>query len=464
VCGLFFRDQRQIDKWGVSDMQDSDKQYWADALAILEDSFSDVVYHNWIRTLIPYKYEDSTYVLKAKDTHQKDTVNHRYLYEIIRCLRSVMEQDIDVRIVSPEDFNPNSQAQDSNFSQTNLRNKYVFESFVQGKSNELAYAACQAVAERPGESNSNPLFLYGGVGLGKTHLMHSIGNYIFDQNPDKKISYITSETFTNEFITGLRNKVSASFKEKYRMLDVLLLDDVQFLEGKVETQEELFHTFNELYNNNKQIVLTSDVSPKEIKALENRLVSRFGMGLVVDITLPDYETRIAIMEKKAEMERLTIPSGVLRFIAKNISSNVRDLEGALNKVTAYSRLTRAPIDMPLLEKALKDMLTNIEKPDITVEYIQEVVASYYDLTVADLNGRKRTQNITFPRQIAMYLSRKLLDVSLPKVGKIFGGRDHSTVITGCNKISERLEHDISLQHIIFDLENKIRNRTFYPID
>jgi chromosomal replication initiator protein len=260
----------------------------------------------------------------------------------------------------------------------------------------------------------------------------------------------------NEFVGAIRRKETDQFKDKYRSLDVLLLDDVQFLVGKEETQEELFHTFNALYNKSKQIVLTSDQPPKSLQKLEDRLVSRFAMGLIVDITLPDFETRTAILEKKAEIEKLAIPREVIHFIAQHVVSNIRDLEGALNKVTAYSKLTRAPISLELAENALKDLITGFEKPEITVEYIQEVVASYYGLTVEDLNSRRRTQNIVFPRQIAMYLSRKLLDVTLPEVGKIFGGRDHSTVIHGCDKITESMETDTNLQNVVYELENRIR--------
>ncbi|MDR3239859.1 MAG: chromosomal replication initiator protein DnaA [Clostridiales bacterium] len=445
-------------------MQDSDKQFWAEALSLLEASFTGVVFNAWIKPLTPYEYDDNTYILKTEKDMIKSTVNHRYLFEINRCLRTVMDHDVDVRVVTPADLSGGGQARDDKHHLTNLKDKYVFESFVRGKSNELAYAACLAVSEDPGESNYNPLFLYGGVGLGKTHLLHSIGNYIYDLNPELKVYYVSSEAFMSEFVAAIRTKETARFKDKYRGLDVLLLDDVQFLVGKEETQEELFHTFNTLYNNNKQIVLTSDEPPKDMKALENRLVSRFAMGLVVDITLPDFETRAAILEKKAELERLTAPSNVIRFIAKNIVSNIRDLEGALNKVTAYSRLTHAPITMELTEKALKDMLVGFEKPDITVEYIQEVVASYYSLTVADLNSRRRTQNIVFPRQIAMYLSRKLLDVSLPDVGRIFGGRDHSTVIHGCDKITARMENDVNLQHVLFELENRIKTQSIFSLE
>jgi chromosomal replication initiator protein len=437
-------------------MHDTAEQYWADALALLEASFSEVVFNAWIKPLSPVSYEDGLLTMKTEKDFFKSTINQRYLFEILRCVRSVTNPDMEVRIVSDEDFIKRDPPRASLFP-TNLKQRYVFETFVRGKSNELAYAASLAVAESPGESSYNPLFLYGGVGLGKTHLMHSIGNFVFDMNPDMKIYYLSAETFTNEFISSIRNKETSQFKDKYRGLDLLLLDDVQFLEGKEETQEELFHTFNTLYNSNKQIVLTSDQPPKELKSLESRLVSRFAMGLICDITHPDFETRTAILEKKAEMERLDIPGEVIRFIAKNIASNIRDLEGALNKVTAFSRLTHTQINLDKAEEALKDLVSGAEKPEITVEHIQNIVADYYGLTVTDLISRKKTQNIVYPRQIAMYLSRKLMDVSFPDVGKFFGGRDHSTIIHGCTKISDAVENDINLQHVLNELERRIKH-------
>jgi chromosomal replication initiator protein len=311
------------------------------------------------------------------------------------------------------------------------------------------------VAEAPGKTRYNPLFLYGGVGLGKTHLIHAIGNAVAEMYPALKVIYVSTETFTNEFIYSIREKCTQDFKNKYREVDLLLLDDIQFLDGKEETQEEMFHTFNTLYDNGKQIVLTSDLPPKDLTTLEQRLTSRFSMGLNADLTMPDYETRTAILEKKLDMEQLSIPQNVKEFITRNIVSNIRDLEGALNKVTAYAKLTNTPITLELAENALKDQLVGSEKPEITVVYIQQVVASYYGLTVDDLKSRKRTQKIVYPRQIAMYLSRKILDVSLPECGKQFK-RDHSTVIHSCDKVAAELEMDGNLQNVVNELERKIK--------
>jgi chromosomal replication initiator protein len=430
---------------------------WAQALPLLERSFTEVVFVSIISPLVPVQYVNNVFTLKTNLDVWKTAINQRYLYEITRCLRTVLEDDIEVSIISPEDSNPiNSSHKSEHYAKTNLRQKYVFETFVKGKCNELAYAAALAVSDAPGKTGYNPLFLYGGVGLGKTHLIHCIGNRAVEQFPSMKVMYVSTETFTNEFIYAIRTVSTQEFKNKYRESDLLLLDDIQFLEGKVETQEEMFHTFNALYNDSKQIVLTSDQPPKDLVTLEQRLTTRFGMGLTVDITMPDYETRTAILEKKLDMERLTIPSEVKEFITRNIVSNIRDLEGALNKVTAYARFTSTPITLELAEKALKDQLIGSRKPDITVPYIQEVVSAHYHLTTTDLNSQKRTKNIVYPRQIAMYLCRKLMDVSLPDVGGFFGGRDHTTVIHSCDKIANELENDSNLRQVVIELERKIK--------
>ena len=433
------------------------QEIWQQTLPLIEKSVTQVTFDVTIMSMTPYSYENGILTLKTRDDFFKPTINRRYLFEIRRCVRIVSQiEDIEVRIVSPEDFDDTNLVRRENYERTNLRRRYVFDTFVKGKCNELAYAAAEAVAESPGKTDYNPLFLYGGVGLGKTHLMHSIGNFVTDQYPDVKVLYVTSETFTSEFITAIREDRKDEFKDKYRECDILLMDDVQFLEGKVETQEEMFHTFNTLYNNNKQIVLTSDQPPKDLTALEARLTSRFAMGLTADITIPDYETRTAILEKKLHLEHLDIDQSVKDFITRNVVSNIRDLEGALNKITAYARLTNAQISLSLAEQALKDQLVSNQKPDISVPYIQQVVAAKYNVTTADLTSRKRTQSIVLPRQIAMYLSRKLLDVSLPDVGKHFGGRDHSTVIHSCEKIANEIETDTKLRDTVNDLERTIK--------
>jgi chromosomal replication initiator protein len=279
---------------------------------------------------------------------------------------------------------------------------------------------------------------------------------VVERNPALTVMYVSTETFTNEFIYSIREKRTPEFKNKYRAVDVLLLDDIQFLVGKEETQEEMFHTFNTLYDNSKQIVLTSDQPPKSLSTLEQRLTSRFSMGLIVDITIPDYETRTAILEKKLDIEHLSIPHNVKEFITRNIVSNIRDLEGALNKITAYAKFSNIPITLELAEEALKDQFSGNREPFITVPYIQEIVAKHYNITVEELKGRKRTQNIVYPRQIAMYLCRKILDISLPECGKAFGGRDHSTAIHSCDKIAGEFESDKNLRNVILELEKRIK--------
>jgi len=435
---------------------------WNEALPLLEKALPEAIYNSMIMKLTPVHFEDNILVLEAENFFFQTTINSRYLFEITRCVHSVADiEDLEVKITCPEDADDSLQKPREDYSKTNLRQKYTFDTFVKGKSNELAFAAAQAVAEAPGESSYNPLFLYGGVGLGKTHLIQSIGNYIFDHFPEMNVLYQSTENFTNELIKAIRERTTHEFKLKYRGCDILLLDDIQFLERTVETQEEMFHTFNTLYNVSKQIVLTSDLPPKDLINIEDRLTSRFSMGLVADVSLPDYETRTAILEKKLSLERLTIPHEVKEFIIRNVDSNIRDLEGALNKVTAYARLTNMEITMELTQVALKDQLEESKKPELTIEYIQETVAKHFNLTTGDLNSKRRTKNIVFPRQIAMYICRKLLeDASLPQLGVAFGGRDHTTVMHSCEKISGELEYDKQLQDIITDLEKKLQGESY----
>ncbi|MCL2336865.1 MAG: chromosomal replication initiator protein DnaA [Firmicutes bacterium] len=434
--------------------------YWSEALVLLQNAFTDVVYDTWIKTLEPLYREGNLIILKTQEDFFKTTIMQRYLYDITNGLKAVMEQDIEVKVVSPEDMDPKKRKAKKDhidlLNQSNLKSKYVFETFVRGKSNELAYAAAVAVAEAPGRTTYNPLFLYGGVGLGKTHLMQSIGNYVLEQDPEKRVLYASTETFTNELITSIKERKNQEFRNKYRDIDVLLIDDIQFLSDKEGTQEEFFHTFNTLYDANKQIVISSDQPPKEIKTLEDRLRSRFGCGLIVDITLPDFETRAAILEKKAEMDHMDVSNEVIQFIAKNIVSNIRELEGALNKVAAYAKLTKQVVNTDLAEQALRDMIYETEKREVSVEYIQEVVSNHYNITAEELRSKKRTQKLTYPRQVAMYLSRKLVDKSLPQLGQLFGGRDHTTIIHGCDKISDESERDITLRLTLIELEKKIK--------
>ena len=435
---------------------------WSEVLTLMEKSLTEVVFTSVILPLVPIKLENDVLVLEADNNIMRMMVNSRYLFEISRCVKMITNQDVEVQVTSHDASNDKRTGMsEENYAKTNLRKRYTFDTFVQGKSTEFAYAAAMAVAETPGMSRYNPLFIYGGVGLGKTHLIQSIGNYIVEQSPELTVLYQSTETFTNEMIYTVRHERSEEskkrFKDKYRSCDVLLLDDIQFLKGKESTQEEIFHTFNILHDNNKQIVLTSDLPPKELTGIEERLTSRFGMGVIVDVILPDYETRTAILENKLARERLTIPDSVKELIVRNITSNIRDLEGALNKVTAYARLTNTAISFDLAEQALRDQLEESAKPEPSVEFIQEVVAEYYNLHISDLKGDSRKKNFVLPRQIAMYLCRKILpNISLLQVGDAFN-KDHTTVMYACGKTGEKLENDNQLQNVILDLERKILN-------
>lgn len=338
---------------------------------------------------------------------------------------------------------------------SSLNPKHTFDTFVKGKSNEFAHAAAMAVADNPGKTY-NPLFLYGGVGLGKTHLMHAIGNQVLASHPTMRVLYVSSEQFTNEIIRSIQEGNAEKFRQKYRNIDVLLVDDIQFLSGKTSTQEEFFHTFNTLYDAQKQVVLSSDRQPREVERLEERLRSRFEWGLIADIKSPDLETRIAILKNKAQIDNLSIPNEVMTFIASRIDSNIRELEGALTRVVAFASLMKKPVTTDLAAEALKDIIPQGTGKEINIELIQEVVASYFKLKVDDLHAKKRTRSIAYPRQIAMYLCRELTETSLPQIGNYFGGRDHTTVLHACDKIAKEKDEDIKVATMINELEERIQ--------
>jgi chromosomal replication initiator protein len=430
---------------------------WQEVMKMLENSLSQVVYDSMMKPIKPVSFENGVFTIQAHTDFFKSSLS-RYHREMTRYVRSLTTNDVELLIISPEDAaDPTKSKKISPYTKTNLRPRYTFDTFVSGKCNELAYAGSRAVADSPGQTDEyNPLFLYGGVGLGKTHLIHSIGNQIHDNNPNLKVLYISSDIFTDEFITSIREKTTPAFRKKYRSLDVLLIDDVQLLDGKEETQEELFNTYNYMTSRNKQIVFTSDLPPNDLKSLEPRLTSRFASGLIADVSIPDYETRTAILEKKLDTENLEIPIPVKEFILKNIVSNIRDMEGALNKVMAYSRLTNKTMTIELAQIALKDQLVGKEKPEITLSYIRQTVAEHFKISIEDINSSKRTQDLVLPRHISMYLCRKLMDVSLPNISKFFNKRDHSTVINACDKISHRMEQDEKLRLIIEGLEIQIK--------
>ena len=441
-------------------------EYWNEALKIIEEESSSLVsFETWIMPLVPLEIEGNNFILKIGDSFYKEMIEKRYMSLIKNSIKKITSKEYNVIIFTEDELKEKNNPTKSSHKKSvntvesvgNLNPRYVFSSFVVGNSNRMAHAASLAVAESPAGAY-NPLFLYGGVGLGKTHLMHSIAHYILEHNPDKKVLYASSETFTNELINSIKNNKNEEFRNKYRNIDVLLIDDIQFISQKESTQEEFFHTFNTLHESNKQIIISSDRPPKEIKTLEDRLRSRFEWGLIADIQPPDYETRIAILQKKADTDGLTVPNEVMAFIAKCIVSNIRELEGALTRIVAYASLTNQQITIELAENALKDIFSDKTTTQITPELIQEVVANYYNIHTEDITGSKKPKNIAYPRQIAMYLSRKILDISLPKIGERFGGRDHSTVIHACTKIEKELEKDPSLQKTILELEKRIKGQ------
>ncbi|MCX5686887.1 MAG: chromosomal replication initiator protein DnaA [Candidatus Omnitrophica bacterium] len=345
-------------------------------------------------------------------------------------------------------------AQDS-AKEIGLTLRYTFESFVVGSSNRFAHAASVAVSDSPAKAY-NPLFIYGGVGLGKTHLMHAVGQRVLQKSPKSKVLYITSEDFTNQMISAIQNRAMQKFREKYRSVDILLIDDIQFIAGKESTQEEFFHTFNTLYDAHKQIVVSSDRPPKEIQSLEERLISRFEWGLVTDIQPPDFETRIAILKKKSEKETIALPDDIFYFLAEKIKSNIRELEGALIRVVAYAKLIGKEVSVDMAKEVLKDMIIEGEKK-ITIDLIQKKVAEYFDIKPSDMRAKKRSRAIAYPRQVAMYLVRQLTDFSLPEIGDQFGGRDHTTVMHACDKIDNDLKEKGGLKTLVDKLIHSIKN-------
>jgi len=434
---------------------------WERVLAILKRETMSISFNTFIMPLVPITVEDEFFIVLANDEVAKESVERRYSKIIEKVISEVCNTNFYLKVVLKEDLDQNKtgiirpKKLVANNS-SNLKPKYVFENFIKGKSNELAFAASVAIAEAPGETAYNPLFIYGGVGLGKTHLMHSIGNHILQNENRTKVLYTTSENMTNEFITAIRVHKMPEFRDKYRNVDVLLIDDIQFLSDKEGTQEEFFHTFNELFFANKQIVISSDRPPIELKTLEERLRTRFGSGLIVDITLPDYETRTAILEKKADLERINIPREVLQLISKSISSNIRELEGAFNKITAQAKLTKKQISLELAEQALLDMVNDNVARKITPLLIQEIVGAYYNISKEEIISKKRTATLTYVRHISMFLMRKILDESLVDIGDYHGGRHHSTVVHAVNQVAEQCETSDEFKATLFELENRIR--------
>ncbi|TXL63396.1 chromosomal replication initiator protein DnaA [Cerasibacillus terrae] len=441
---------------------------WSVVLKKIEEKVSKPSFETWLKHTQAEKLEGNELTITAPNEFARDWLEEQYSGLIATIVEEVTGSLLQIKFIIPktisEDENIQAtpkqvkaiQQEQQKIQKTMLNPKYLFDTFVIGSGNRFAHAASLAVAEAPAKAY-NPLFIYGGVGLGKTHLMHAIGHYVREHKPDAKVVYLTSEKFTNEFINAIMENKTAEFRNKYRTVDVLLIDDIQFIAGKESTQEEFFHTFNALHEENKQLVISSDRPPKEIPTLEDRLRSRFEWGLITDITPPDLETRIAILNKKAKAEGLDIPNEVMMYIANQIDTNIRELEGALIRVVAYSSLVNQDIDASLAADALKDIIPSKKPKIITTQHIMEVVGEKYNVKIEEFIAKKRTKSIAFPRQIAMYLSRELTDLSLPKIGDEFGGRDHTTVLHAHDKISKLLVDDTVLTKEIEEIKETLKS-------
>ena len=442
---------------------------WDEILNIVktEHDLSEVSFNTWLKPLKEYEVNGNVVtIIVPSEQVGLSYITKKYKLPLQVTISEVAGMDnCDVRFILPEDVpakktvsSGNSHtAQDIRCEEAHLNPKYTFDTFIVGSNNKFAQAAALAVAESPGEAY-NPLFIYGGAGLGKTHLMHSIAHFIIEHNEKSKVLYVTSEEFTNELIETIRNgnnSAMTKFREKYRNIDVLLVDDIQFIIGKESTQEEFFHTFNSLHSAKKQIIISSDKPPKDMEILEERFRSRFEWGLIADITLPDYETRMAILHKKEEMDGYNINEEVIKYIANNIKSNIRELEGAFNKVMASAKLEQKDVTLELAEQALKDIISPDEKRVITPEYIISIVAEHYNVTTADLCGNKRSSKIVIPRQVAMYLCRELTSTPLKSIGKSLGNRDHTTIMHGIEKMEKEIITDSNLNNTIDILKKKI---------
>ncbi|NOX97937.1 MAG: chromosomal replication initiator protein DnaA [Nitrospirae bacterium] len=429
---------------------------WDEALRIIEKKLNKQVFDTWFRRVNFNSFTDGILLLEVPSKFFRDWLKEHYLALITDTLSSLANAEVKVtfsiapspaesfreRPAKPQSLSPN---------EIYLNSRYTFDNFVVGESNHIAHAASLAVAESPAKAY-NPLFVYGGVGLGKTHLMQAIGHFLRGKRPEAKISYISTETFVNHWIDSIRKQTTESFRNRYRTVDILLVDDIQFLAGKETTQEQFFHTFNALHDTHKQIVISSDRAPKEIPTLQERLVSRFEWGLVVDIQPPTLETRVAILKNK----EVNLPEEVAFFIADRIQANIRELEGALIRVVAHASLTGTQITLSLAREVLKDIVPERERQTrMSIELIQKEVADFYGLRPSDMQAKKRSKMVAFPRQIAMFLARELTDNSLPEIGEAFGGRDHTTVMYACEKIENNLKEDASLVRAINQIKKKI---------
>lgn len=436
---------------------------WQRALDLLEGELSEICLNTWIKPMEPLSIGQGVFMLSVPNDFHKTFVD-QYVPLIRNTVKVVSNRNLDIKIVvgrpsvptvreqNPVQYEDNNGYNAINYSR--LNQQYTFEAFVVGSGNRFAHAACVAVAEKQGGRNFNPLFLYGGSGLGKTHLMHAIGNYVVAKYPDKKILYVQCEQFVNEFIFAIKENKYDDFRNKYRNTDMLLIDDIQFIEGKEQMQIEFFHTFNTLYETGKNIVMTCDKPPQSLISLEERLRTRFSCGLTVDIQPPDYETRVAILKRRAQINHASIPDDVFDYIATNIASNIRELEGAFNTVLCYSLLA-GTITLEVAREALKDIIQPIAGKKVSSAVIADVVARYYNLTVEELKSNRRNKDISNPRQLAMYLCRVLLSMSLPQIGSEFGNRDHTTVMHACNKVAEEISRKGKIVRDLEEIKKRI---------
>jgi chromosomal replication initiator protein len=432
---------------------------WTEVSGRLRGALNDTTFGTWFADVSSHELTDEAFVLAVPNDFTRDWIEGHFLDLIGAAVRDAAGAERRIGFaVEPEveSLTPAADAPSPAQPAFDMREKYTFDSFVIGSSNRFAHAAALAVAEAPAQAY-NPLFIYGGTGLGKTHLLQAIGQYVGAHSRQLSVRYITSETFMNDFINSLRDKRIEGFKQRYRTYDVLLIDDIQFLEHKERIQEEFFHTFNSLYEAGRQIVISSDRPPREISTLEERLRSRFEWGLITDIQPPDLETRIAILRKKVKTDGIHIPDPqVLTFIAGRVSTNIRELEGALTRVVAFSSLTGRPMTVDLAQDVLKDVFPQGEAPEVSIERIQTAVTERFGLSIDELCGERRSQNIVYPRQVAMYLSRELTDASLPRIGREFGGRDHTTVIHATSKIARMIREDRSVYNLVQELTARIK--------
>ena len=442
------------------------EEKWSEILLTVkrEHELTDISFNTWLKPLQIFSIQNNRiFVLVSSEQMGLTYINKKYYLPLKVEVAEIIGMEYEIEFVLPEQArklkmpHPTRQATTEEAERSNLNPNYTFDTFVVGNNNRFAQSASLAVAESPGEIY-NPLFLYGGVGLGKTHLMHSIAHFIQENHPGMKVLYVSSETFTNELIEAIRNgnnTAMSRFREKYRSIDVLLIDDVQFIIGKESTQEEFFHTFNELHVAKKQIILSSDRPPKEMETLEERIRSRFEWGLLADIGSPDYETRMAILKKKAERDGFELSDEILNYIAVNIKSNIRELEGALNKLMAYVNLVQTEITMEIAQKELQNIISPDKPRIVTPQLIMEVVAEHFGISIEQILSKSRSNDVAKPRQIAMYLCKNMTDASLEAIGKVLGGRDHSTVVHGIKKVAEDVSADEAVAKTVETIKKKI---------